>query len=380
MAGGDTVSRHHPQGLLQDGQELLDGKYVVERFLGEGAFAEVYRVQHEFFGRQALKVFRGGGMTHGEITSVLGEAVMLSKIEHPNIVRVFDAGTVELDHGPYGYFTMEFVGGGSLDRYWKSHGDRLVPVDKSVDVLRQICKGLAAAHRESPPIVHRDVKPPNILVGIDANGLRVRLSDFGLAKRVDPLTLMATARGTLAFKAPETFRGRVSDSCAGDMWAVGTVAYLLLTDEFPYGNLADEDIIRGAYHRQSVFPPSRLNIDVDPELDRIVLKALAVDPDVRYPSATEMLDDLAGWSPRTGTEKRAPQISATSKYETSAAAVSSLDEEEAMKLRDRALELSRQVHTLAEAADLMEEAFNKSPGLREQYAGRVRLWRNGVMR
>jgi len=106
--------------ILEDGQSIRD-TYEVERFLGEGAFAEVYRVKHRFLGRQAMKVFKAAGMTLTDIEEALGEAIMLSKIGHPNIVRVFDANTVQTSKGLFGYFTMENVPSGSLEKFWQSY-------------------------------------------------------------------------------------------------------------------------------------------------------------------------------------------------------------------------------------------------------------------
>jgi hypothetical protein len=173
---GSTMS------LLDEGQ-VIRGTYEVERMLGEGAFGEVYRVKHRFLGRQAMKVFKIVGMTIQETEEMLGEALMLSRIGHPNIVRVFDANTTDTSRGICGFFTMEYVAGGSLEQFWRSHGNRYVPVETAVEIIRQVCRGLTVAHEETPPIVHRDVKPQNILVGYDGGGLRARLTDFGLAVR-----------------------------------------------------------------------------------------------------------------------------------------------------------------------------------------------------
>jgi serine/threonine-protein kinase len=107
--------------LLQENQ-IIRGTYEVERLLGVGAFAEVYRVKHRFFGRQAIKVFKSVGMTMEEIEGMMGEAIMLSRMGHPNIIRVFDADVIETSWGTCGFFTMEYVAGGSLVnifRIWK---------------------------------------------------------------------------------------------------------------------------------------------------------------------------------------------------------------------------------------------------------------------
>ncbi len=204
--------------ILTEGQNIRD-TYEVERFLGEGAFAEVFRVKHRFLGRQAMKVFKAAGMTLPDIEDALGEAIMLSRIGHPNIVRVFDANVVQTQKGLFGYFTMENVPGGSLDKFWQSHGTEFVPVETTIDLIKQVCRGLSVAHREQPPVIHRDIKPQNILVGYETDGLRARVSDFGLAKRVNPLTLLATAMAAITFKPPETFTESKGDSCAADVWA-----------------------------------------------------------------------------------------------------------------------------------------------------------------
>ena len=164
-----------------------------------------------------MKVFKRVGMNLDEIQEMLGEAILLTHIKHPNIVSVFNADIFETPNGACGFFTMEHVPGGSLDKFWRSHGGQFVPVETSIDLIKQICRGISQAHREKPPIIHRDIKPQNILVGYEADGLRARVSDFGLAKTVNPLTLLATAAGTLAFKPPEAFSERKGDSCAADV-------------------------------------------------------------------------------------------------------------------------------------------------------------------
>ena len=171
--------------ILEPGQTLRD-TYEVERMLGEGAFAEVYRVRHRFLGRQAMKVFKVVGATPSEIERDVAEAVLLSQMKHPNVVEVYDANVLDTSDGQRGYFTMTFMPGGTLERYWRSYGLQLMPVAEVVEITRQICRGLAVAHASDPPIIHRDIKPQNVLVGFDDDGVQIRLSDFGLAKAVKP--------------------------------------------------------------------------------------------------------------------------------------------------------------------------------------------------
>jgi len=280
--------------LLTDGRRIGD-TYEVERYLGEGAYSEVYRVRHRFLGRQAMKVFKRVG-TLAETRRMLGEAVLLSKLGHPNIVRVFEAGTVDTPAGHRGFFTMEYVAAGNLDDFRRSRPDRSVRVDDAVEILVQLCAGLAVAHREEPPVVHRDITPWNVLVGYDRGRLRVRVGDFGLARRVDARTGLTSSEGTLAFMAPEALRFGQGASPAGDVYAVGTVAYLLLTDVLPYPEVPVT--VFGALHRAPPISPHDLNHDVDHELARIVLRALEPDLPRRPADAAELGGELTAWQNR----------------------------------------------------------------------------------
>jgi serine/threonine-protein kinase len=362
--------------LLQDGQPFRD-TYEVERFLGEGAFAEVYRVKHRFLGRQAMKVFKRVGMNLDEIHEMLGEAILLSRIGHPNIVRVFDANIFETSQGTCGYFTMEYIAGGSLDKFWRSHAGQPVPVETTIDLIKQVCRGIGQGHLEKPPIIHRDIKPQNILVGYEPDGLRARVSDFGLAKKVNPLTLLATAAGTLAFKPPEAFADAKGDSCAGDVWAIGVTLYLLLTDRIPFEMPANVTWTTKNLFEKPVVPPSEINPDVNRSLDAVVFKALQKRADDRYSTAKDFLNALENWKSTTHEFPKRPATLSSSGSKTALGKPSSVNERLANALARKAFEM-RRGGRLAEAADLMEEAFNKSPELRPKYANQVRLWRRGI--
>jgi eukaryotic-like serine/threonine-protein kinase len=363
--------------FLEEGQIVRD-TYEVERFIGEGAFAEVFRVKHRFLGRQAMKVFKRGGMTIKEIEDMLGEAIMLSRLGHPNIVRVFDANVLKTDRGLYGFFTMENVPGGSLEKFWHSFGQQFVPVTTTVDLIKQVCRGLAIAHGQSPPVIHRDIKPQNILVGYEPEGLRARVSDFGLAKKVNPLTLLATAAGTPHFKPPEAFSETKGDSSAGDVWAIGTTLYLLLTDQLPFKLPADLGWGAASLFEQLVKPASDINPDVDKSLDYVISSALDININSRIQTAGELLDALSGWKP---VSDRPKSDSSRTNSEMSKTALgvehSSPDEGGAERMARQAILIKKQ-GKLGEAADLMEEAFNKWPSLRGKYADQVRLWRCGI--
>jgi serine/threonine-protein kinase len=362
--------------LLQEGDVIRD-THEVERFLGEGAFAEVYRVHHRFLGRQAMKVFKRAGMDIDQIHDLLGEATLLSRLGHPNIVRVFDANVLEVAGCKRGYFTMEHVAGGTLDKFWGSHRHEFVGLETAVDLMRQVCRGLAQAHQEKPPIIHRDIKPQNVLVGYEADGLRARVSDFGLARQVNPLTLLATSAGTLAFKPPEAFANPKHDSCAADVWALGTTLYLLLTDRLPFPLPLQRDWSAGNRFARPITPPSQINPEANAKLDRIVLTALKMHPKDRYTNARDMLEALEGWKPGNNDTTVFSKPAAAESAKTALGRPLPQSQTEGKTLVERAFG-ARNAGRLAEAADLMEEAFNQAPELRAKHARQVKLWRCGI--
>jgi serine/threonine-protein kinase len=365
--------------LLEPGMVLRD-TYEVERFLGEGAFAEVYRVKHRFLGRQALKIFKRAGMGIQDIHKMLSEAILLSRIGHPNIVRVYDANVLDSPRGPLGYFTMENVSGGSLRKFWQSYANSLVPMEISLDLIKQVCRGMSVAHSAQPPIIHRDIKPENILVGYEADGLRARVSDFGLAKAVNPLTLLATTAGTLAFKPPEAFTDTKGDSCASDVWGIAATLYMLLTDRLPVDSSRGGSVQasgRASPGGEPIAPPSQTNPYADEALDEIVLKGLSIRSADRYQTAEELLQALESWQPRRASRQVRAKSVSSEPSKLALGAPSAQDADGGQTLVDRAQMLSRSGR-LPEAADVMEEAFNKSPSLREKYAEKVQLWRRGI--
>src|SRR4030095_4723712 len=123
--------------LLNEGDVI--GRCTVDRFLGDGAFAEVYLVRHRFFGRQAMKVFKLHG-TIQETELALREPLMLSRIGHRNVIRVFDSDVIETQEGTRGYFTMEYIAGGSLQDFWRGYGNQFVPIEISVEIIKQVCQ------------------------------------------------------------------------------------------------------------------------------------------------------------------------------------------------------------------------------------------------
>jgi actin-like ATPase involved in cell morphogenesis len=212
--------------------------------------------------------------------------------------------------------------------------------------------------------------------GYEADGLRARVSDFGLAKKVNPLTLLATAAGTPHFKPPEAFSDEKGDSCSADVWAIGTTLYLLLTDQFPFKFPSDLGWGTKNLFNEPVRPATDINPDVNPALDRLISKSLDAQPSRRFQNAVELLDALDEWKPRS--QSRKPESLPSQVPKTALGEEhSSPNEIEASEMARKAIVLKKEGR-LADAADVMEEAFNKSPNLRDRYAHQVRLWRCGV--
>jgi serine/threonine-protein kinase len=184
----------------------------------------------------------------------------------------------------------------------------------------------------------------------------------------------------LAFKAPESLRNGWGDSRAGDVWAIGTIAYLLLTDTLPYEEKGGPASFFGTQQRHPPRPPHQINVEIDEELDQIVLTALDPDPARRTPDADILAKEFARWRGRRSTSEAKQAVDLpqnTSK--TVLGRQSPVDDVEALRLVEQALSLARQATTLPEAADVMEGAFNKSVEVRARYEGRLRLWRKGIV-
>jgi eukaryotic-like serine/threonine-protein kinase len=212
------------------------------------------------------------------------EARAAARLSHPNIVAVFDSGSDADQH----YLVMEYVTGQSLAQLLAGQG-RLAP-RRAAELAVEVCAALAAAHAQG--LVHRDVKPANVLVGADG---RVKVADFGIVKAAAATTLTGTGTvlGTAAYLSPEQAQGGPVDA-RSDLYSLGCVLYELLCGTPPFGSGADSPPVAMAtrHLHQPPEPPSARNPQVDPGLDAVVLTALAKDPAQRYQSASELQDAL----------------------------------------------------------------------------------------
>jgi len=261
------------------------GRFRILSQLGSGAFSVVYRAVDPQLDREiALKVARSLPQQTQAPERFLREARAAAKLRHPHIVPVYDAGT----DGETRYLTTRLIDGRSLEAALK---ETPLPLEQRVRIVRDLADALAYAHQQG--IVHRDVKPANVL--LDRNG-KAYLADFGLAHLRDEaerLTHDGTILGTPAYMAPEQARGQQGPPLpASDQYSLGAVLYELLTGQPPFTG-ATPSVLHKVVHEQPLAP--RRMADVPRDLDTICLKTLAKNPDERYPDCRQLAGDLRRW-------------------------------------------------------------------------------------
>jgi serine/threonine-protein kinase len=263
-------------------ETLFAGRYRLERRLGVGGMATVQLAMDTRLERYVAVKLLAEHLAEDRnfVSRFRREALSVARLIHPNIVQVYDFGTDERSGRQY--IAMEYVDGSSCAELLRELG-RLEP-GEAVDILTQACRGLAYAHRNG--VVHRDVKPGNLLRSRDAGQLK--LADFGIAKAAEQsdITKVGSVLGTAAYLAPEQARGQPAGP-QSDLYALGVVAYQLLSGRLPYDATSLTDLAR----QQSAGPPAPLH-ELDPEIPRglslAVERALARDPEDRYADAGEM--------------------------------------------------------------------------------------------
>jgi WD40 repeat protein len=263
------------------------GRFEVRRYLGEGTFGRVYEAFDSALHRPvALKVAKPEQVSSPErIERFQREARASAALAHPHIVAVFDSG----QDGHYHYIASAFIQGRSLDRVLDDRPGQPLPVREAVELIRKLAEALAYAHRAG--VVHRDVKPSNVLVREDGEPL---LADFGLATRMDEarLTLPGATLGSPGYMAPEQWDGKAGP--ASDQYSLGCLLFELLTGRLPF---AGQDPTHYMFlHLNEPAPSPRGDRpDLPRDLETVCSKCLEKEPGRRYPDCQQLADDLRRW-------------------------------------------------------------------------------------
>ena len=259
---------------------LLDGRYQVEALVALGGMATVYRaIDTRLDRRVALKVMHADlARDEDFVGRFIGEAKSAARLSHPNVVSVYDQGR----DGPYPYLAMEYLPGRTLRDLLGERG--WFPPREALAIMVPLLSGLAAAHTAG--IVHRDVKPENVLIAPDGH---LKVVDFGLARAlsVSSQTRTGVIIGTVAYLAPEQVTGTSADART-DVYAAGIVLFELLTGAKPH--TGDGPLAVAYKHVNETVPaPSRFVQGIPPEVDRLVLQATSRDPRGRPADAADFL-------------------------------------------------------------------------------------------
>jgi serine/threonine protein kinase len=290
--------KDHQVGLLSEERKPAAlGKYTLVHELGRGGMGIVYEAVDEELGRKvALKTLllspnADARESQAEVDRFLREAKLTAKLpKHPNIVSVYEAGIIEGKR----YLAMELIEGRSFGK-WRKAGSP--PLRRQVEILRDVALAVHHAHQQG--VVHRDLKPDNIL--LDGQE-QPHVSDFGLAKSVGQdvslsLTATGTVIGTPSYMSPEQALGLKSGDHRIDIYAMGVMLYEILTGQQPFtGETAIEILLKAS--KNPVPPPSSIlkaGLGIDKTLERICLKCLAKKADDRYPTAEAFAADLSRW-------------------------------------------------------------------------------------
>ena len=262
---------------------VFDGRYTIEKKIGVGGMAVVYEAYDSVMKRPvALKLLKDEFAEEDQsVKRFINESRAVSMLSHPNIVNIFDV-SVDDDEK---YIVMEMVDGISLKSYMKQKGK--LSVDEVLYYTEQILSGLDHAH--SKGIIHRDIKPQNIM--LLRNG-QIKVADFGIAKLPDAKTLTATdkAIGTVYYVSPEQAGGKEIDR-RSDIYSLGVVMYEMLTGKLPFDGDSPLSVALKQVNETPV-PPTEINPDIPEGLEKVVLTAMEKKKDDRFQNASEMLREI----------------------------------------------------------------------------------------
>jgi serine/threonine-protein kinase len=265
---------------------LLAGRYRIIALLGKGGMGEVYRADDLTLGQPVALKFLPEEATRDEslLERFRNEVRVARRVSHPNVCRVYDVGEVD----GHTFFTMEYVDGEDLASLLRRIGR--LPQDKAIEISRQLCAGLAAAHAKG--VLHRDLKPANIM--LDGRG-QVVITDFGLAGLNDQIQGADIRSGTPAYMSPEQLAGK-EVTARSDIYALGLVLYEVFTGKRAFTAEALAELVRT---RGGTTPsrPSSVVKDLDPAVERVILRCLEPDPARRPASVLSIVGALPGGDP-----------------------------------------------------------------------------------
>ncbi|TMK78384.1 MAG: Stk1 family PASTA domain-containing Ser/Thr kinase, partial [Actinobacteria bacterium] len=262
---------------------VLASRYALDGLLGHGGMADVYHGTDQVLGRQVAVKVLGPQFARDQsfVARFRREAQAAAALNHPNLVSVFDTGSDDGTH----YIVMEYVAGTTLAKVIRDEGP--LPADRAATIALAVTRALAFAHRAG--LVHRDVKPANIMLSSEG---AVKVMDFGIARTTngESLTQTAAVLGTATYFSPEQAQGEAVDA-RSDIYALGCVLFEMLTGHPPFSG---ENPVAVAYKHVQEDPPhpSDEARGVPPELEAIVMRCLAKDPEDRYQTAEDLADDL----------------------------------------------------------------------------------------
>lgn len=264
----------------------IGGRYRLDRRLGAGGMSTVFLAMDTVLERQVAVKLLAEHLADDEVFVMRfrHEALAAARLQHPNIVQVFDSGHDEPSHRHY--IVMEYVDGPSCSDLLREHGQ--LGIEDTVRIVTEACHGLDYAHRAG--VVHRDVKPGNLLISNETGA--VKLADFGIAKAAEQtrVTQVGSVLGTAAYLSPEQAQGHEAGP-ASDIYSLGVCAYQLLTGRLPYEYSSLTEL--ALKQQNEGFEPIRhFRREVPPELDRAIQVCLARDPQARYGSALELAEAL----------------------------------------------------------------------------------------
>lgn len=260
---------------------VLQGRYEIIEKIGSGGMSNVFRAKDLKLGRMvAIKVLKDEFCTDlNFVEKFKREAQAAASLLGENIVNIYDV----VDEGRYHFIVMELVDGITLKEYIRIKGK--LDITEGVSIAIQVARALKTAHAQH--IVHRDIKPQNILITDDS---KVKVADFGIARAVSEQTVNANAIGSVHYISPEQARGGRCDA-RSDIYSLGITMYEMFTGRVPFTGESTVAVAL-AHLEQAMTPPSVYNNKISPNLERIILKCTKKDPANRYQNITELLDDL----------------------------------------------------------------------------------------